>query len=261
MPPAWVADIFATFMLVVAAVSAARLVAARPWRRGAVVVDTDVSQLLTAIAMAGVLASGLAILGNTAWAVVFGVLTAWFAYRVVRDARVNGARALAGDQSAPHLAHGAAMLYMFLALTTMSGSSMAGMAPGTTMQGLRFPTLAFVFALILIGYTVWDLDQMHGFMRALAAAVTLPRQPALAGATGGTGNTETAAAAFSGSAAGGGAVANSSASPTGTERMPSNGVKESGRSRAADVALLPGITVGCRIALGVTMALMLFLMI
>jgi hypothetical protein len=102
---------------------------------------------------------------------------------------------------------------------------------------------------------------MHGFRRALAAAVTLPRQSALVGATAGMGDTETSAAAFSGSAAGGGAAANPPASPTGTERAPSNGVKGSGRSRAADVALLPGITVGCRITLGVTMALMLFLMI
>jgi uncharacterized membrane protein YfcA len=131
MPPAWVTDIFAALMLVVAAVSAARLVAARPWRRGAVVVDTDVSQLLTAIAMAGMLASGLATFRNAAWAVVFGVLTAWFAYRVVRDARVNGARALAGDQCAPHLAHGAAMLYMFLATTTVAMAGMPGMSAST----------------------------------------------------------------------------------------------------------------------------------
>jgi hypothetical protein len=255
MPPAWITDIFAALMLVVAAVSAVRLVSARPWRRGAVVVDTDISQLLTAIAMAGILASGLATLGNTAWAVVFGVLTAWFAYRVVRDSRTSGVRALAGDQCAPHLVHGAAMLYMFLAVTTMSGAGMPGMAPGATMQMLRYPTLSFVFAIILIGYTVWDLDQLHGFKRALAVAVTLPRQSALAGAAAGMGHTETSAGAVSG--------ANPPASPTGigTERAPSTGVKGSGRSRAADVALLPEITVGCRIALGVTMALMLFLMI
>ena len=35
MTPAWILDIFAAIMLVVAAVSAARLVAARPWQRGA----------------------------------------------------------------------------------------------------------------------------------------------------------------------------------------------------------------------------------
>ena len=35
MTPAWILDIFAAVMLVVAAVSAARLVVARPWRQGA----------------------------------------------------------------------------------------------------------------------------------------------------------------------------------------------------------------------------------
>ena len=35
MTPAWILDIFAAVMLVVAAVSAVRLVAARPWQQGA----------------------------------------------------------------------------------------------------------------------------------------------------------------------------------------------------------------------------------
>ena len=41
---------------------------------------------------------------------------------------------------------------------------MAGMggASGSAMQTLAYPTLAFVFALILIGYSVWDLDQLSG---------------------------------------------------------------------------------------------------
>jgi hypothetical protein len=41
MTPAWLLDAVAAIMLAVAAVSAARLAAARPWRRGAVVIDTD----------------------------------------------------------------------------------------------------------------------------------------------------------------------------------------------------------------------------
>ena len=40
MTPAWILDIFAAIMLVVAAVSAARLLEARPWQRGAVITDT-----------------------------------------------------------------------------------------------------------------------------------------------------------------------------------------------------------------------------
>ena len=123
MTPAWILDIFAAIMLVVAAVSAARLVAARPWQRGAVVTDTDVSHLLMGIAMAGMLAPSLTTLPNDAWAVVFGVLTAWFGYRVVRDYPANGARALAVGHCAPHLVHSAAMVYMFLAITAPAAAA------------------------------------------------------------------------------------------------------------------------------------------
>jgi len=55
MIPSWILDIFAAIMLVVAAVSAARLVVARPWRRGtrrAALADIDLAHLLMAIAMA-----------------------------------------------------------------------------------------------------------------------------------------------------------------------------------------------------------------
>jgi hypothetical protein len=209
MPPAWLDGVFAVLMLAVAAVSAARLAAARPWRRSGVVVDTDVAHLLMGIAMAGMLASGLATLPDTAWAAVFAVLAGWFAGRLVRGVRAGGVRALAGGHCAPHLVHSAAMLYMVLAVTTVTGSpmpamgSMAGMAgmggsPGPTMRMLSYPTVAFACALILIGYTVWDLDQLQAFRR---------------------------------------------------------------RSGEAGAVLSPGITVGCRIVTGATMALMLLLMI
>ena len=127
MTPAWILDLLAALMLVVAAVSAARLVAARPWRHGSVIVDTDIAHLLMAIAMAGMLASSLQTLPDTAWEVIFGVMIAWYAFRVVRDAQANGVRALAGGHCAPHLVHSGAMLYMFLAMTSVSGA-MAGMA-------------------------------------------------------------------------------------------------------------------------------------
>ena len=144
MIPAWILDIFAAVMLVVAAVSAARLVAARPWRPGAVVLDTDVAHLLMAIAMAGMLVGSLRTLPDGAWEVVFGVLTAWFGYRVVRDARASGVRALAGGHCAPHLVHSAAMLYMFLALAAPAAGGADGRHgrvrdadPGLSHPGVR----------------------------------------------------------------------------------------------------------------------------
>src|SRR5580698_5552788 len=105
MTPAWIFDLLGALMLVVAAVSAARLAAARPWQHGSVIVDTDIAHLLMAVAMAGMLVSSLRTLPSTVWEVVFGVLIAWYGVRVVRDAQANGVRALAGGHCAPHLVH------------------------------------------------------------------------------------------------------------------------------------------------------------
>jgi len=120
-----------------------------------------------AIAMAGTLTPALPTLPSGVWEVIFGVLTAWFAYRVARDAQVSGFRALAGGHCAPHLIHAAAMLDMFLALTAPAAhgtggmSAMGGAAAGT-MGTLGVPALAFVFTLLLVGYSIWDLDQLSG---------------------------------------------------------------------------------------------------
>jgi hypothetical protein len=258
MTPAWVLDILAALMLAVAAVSAARLGLARPWRKGAVVTDTDVSHLLMGIAMAGMLASSLATLPNAAWEVIFALLTAWFGYRVLRDARSNGARALAGGHCAPHLVHSAAMLYMFLALAAPApgGAGMGGMGGGPAMQALKYPTLAFVFALILIGYTIWDLDQLSGnrYSRAGAslslAGVPAASVPVLAG-------TEPRTLAS-------GAVLSGNAAQTAAPAGPADaGAAAAGTALAGGPAWLlsAGTTVGCRIAMGATMAFMLLIMI
>jgi hypothetical protein len=263
MTPAWILDIFAVLTLVVSAVSAARLVAARPWRRGAVVTDTDVSHLLMGIAMAGMLVSSLTTLSSGAWEVIFGLLTVWFGYRVVRDARANGVRALAGGHCAPHLAHSAAMLYMFLGLAAPAaggGSGMAGMggSSGSAMRALEYPTLAFVFALILAGYTVWDLDRLSGRRYSLASvSVSLAGAapagvPAMAGA-------EPSAVAFAAAAAAVPAAV-PAAAPAGPA-VADGGSPRSGRPSARDLLLADGTTVGCRIAMGVSMAFMLLIMI
>lgn len=233
MTPAWLLDIVAALMLVVAAVSAARLLAARPWQHGAVVIDTDVAHLLMALAMAGTLTASLTTLPAAAWEVIFGLLTVWFAVRMLVDARANGVRALAGGHCAPHLVHSAAMLYMFLALTARGAglggmSAMAGMSggPGAGMS-LRVPTLAFVFALILVGYSIWDLDQLSGRRYTFA-----PARVSLAGAA----------------VAGGPAVAAAGPRPAVLPGSP-----------AAGFLLSPAVTVGARITMGAAMVFMLII--
>ena len=192
MIPSWILDIFAAIMLVVAAVSAARLVAVRPWRHGAraALTDIDIAHLLMALAMAGMLVASLQTLPNGAWSVIFAAMTVWFGYRVFRDAQVSGVRALAGGHCAPHLIHAAAMLYMFMAFTAPAAhgsGGIGGMAGGMSGMGtLQLPILAFVFALLLIGYSIWDLDQLSGpgasGHYSFAATRMAPMGPVLVGA-------------------------------------------------------------------------------
>ncbi len=262
MTPAWILDIFAALMLAVAAISAARLVEARPWQGGSAFFDTDVSHLLMGIAMAGMLASSLTTLSNAAWVVIFAVLTAWFAVRVVVDARANGVRALAGGHCAPHLVHSGAMVYMFGALgaSAAGGSGMSGMGGASGMQTLRYPTLAFVLALILIGYSIWDIDQLSGRRYSTSRLRVAPVRvaaavPAMAGAEPATltlASSQAAAAAAVDGAPSGSAAAQVA--------VPDASVTAGG-STPAGILFSPAATIGCRIAMGVTMALMLLLII
>jgi hypothetical protein len=271
--PGWLLGIFAAIMLVVAAVAAARLGAARPWRRGAARAgsDVDVAHLLMGIAMAGMLAARLSSLPAGAWEVVFAVATGWFAWRVAGDARGRGAAALAGGHYAPHLVHSAAMLYMFAALTRPvtagGGSVMAGMGGAAGgVSTLQVPTLALAFALLLAGYAVWDLDQLASGGRASPDPESLRPRPRYAGDTGapagpGPANPApalAAAAADLGLSAAGGVPGGAPAAvqPDIGARAP-----QIGRAEFASRMLAPQAATGSRIAMSVTMALMLVIMI
>jgi hypothetical protein len=226
--------------------------------------------LLMAIAMAGMLTASLRTLPNGAWSVIFAVMTAWFGYRVVRDSQVSGIRALAGGHCAPHLVHAGAMLYMFIAFTAPAahGSGMSGMAGGMSGMGtLQLPTLALLFALALVGYSIWDLDQLSGpgtsGHYSLAAARVAPPGPVLAG----VGATAAAARATAGPGA-------AAISPATSATVAAEPVAEpvAGSAEIAHVPpasgpadgtglLAPWVATGCRIAMGITMAFMLVIMI
>jgi len=164
--PAWILGTFAAVMLLVAEVSAAQLVIARAWtRRGGTNADIAVSHLLMGIAMTGILVPGLSTLPSAAWEVVFAVMTAWFAWCLRRESRGRGAAAVAGGHYAPHLVHSAAMLYMFAALAGPSVSAAGGMSGMSGMAGGPsggMPVLALIFALLLIAFTIHDLDRPAG---------------------------------------------------------------------------------------------------
>jgi len=282
MSPVWLLDAFAALMLAVAAVSAARLVAARPWRRGVVTVDSDGAHLLMATAMAGMLAPGLRTLPDRVWEVIFGLLAVWFAVRVARDARANGVPALAGGHCAPHLVHSCSMVYMFAAMTTAVGaagmSDMGGMPGdvGSAMMTLRYPLLALVFAFVLAGYSIWDLDQVSGRRYRLEAprvslAGVAPGVgvPALAAASGRPG---TVGAASEGVAVAGVAVEAEGVPATYGAGWAAGGGEAAGERVTAGVSdragagsraflLSPAVTIGGRVAMGVAMAFMLIIAI
>jgi Domain of unknown function (DUF5134) len=265
--PAWILDIFAAVMLLVATVSAGQLSVARAWTRaGARDADIAGSHLLMGIAMAGMLVTGLRTLPNVGWELVFAVMTAWFAWCLGRESRGRGAGALVRGHHAPHLVHSAAMLYMFAALTgpaSGGGPAMPGMTGGPAggAQTLHAPTLALVFVLLLIAYTVRDLDRQacaDGYFHVVGRRFT-PAEPALATAG-------AAGPASAGLPAGtGGAVATATqpraARAVSTAAVPGTEPAEPAEPVAERLLLSPAAVKGCRVAMGVTMAFMLVIMI
>jgi len=272
MTPSWILDILAAVMLLVAAVSAGRLLVSRPWAGSAGDADIDVAHLLMGIAMAGMLVASLSTLPNDVWDVIFAVLTGWFGWRVYRESRGEGARVLADGCHMPHLVHSAAMLYMFVAIgaPAAAGGGMGAMGGGgSAMQTLEAPVVAFIFALWLIGYVVLDLDRLTGPGHArgsyFAPPAVVPAHAALVGATAGSGAVGLAAASAA-PAGSGGSVATAPAGATGPGQPAAGGDGTGAGSgvpadSARTILLGPKVAAGCRIAMGVTMAFMLIIMI
>ena len=187
MTPSWLLDLLAVIMLTVAAVTATRILARPllpelPWRPGQAATSVDLANVLMGISMAGMFTASLATLPTAAWEVVFGLLTAWFAYRAWADTR--SVRGITADRCTLHVVHSAAMLYAFLALgTAPSGSgAMAGMSGAAAMSTLSHPTVAGAFVVLLVGYSVWDLNQLSGGRYRLASVAT-PATAAVPAAT------------------------------------------------------------------------------
>ena len=304
--PGWILDIFAAVMLLVAAVSAGQLVVARAWtRQGMGDADIAGSHLLMGIAMAGMLVAGLSTLPNAAWEAIFAVMTAWFAWSLWRETPGLGAGALARGHHAPHLVHSAAMCYAFAALAgpaSSGGSGTAGMAGASSsgLQTLKLPTLALVFVLALVAYTVRDLDRRasaDGYFHVVGRRFA-PAGPALATAgpadAGGTYPGVPAQSAGSGYTAvtnvarhRAAPVAQAPAADADSTRADStradstradstradsaradHGRADSTRAdcgradtTTARLLLAPGVVKACRVAMGVTMAFMLVIMI
>jgi hypothetical protein len=224
--PVWLTGSFAALMLTVATYCAGRLAVARRWQRPTEL-DTDAGHVLMGVAMAGMLVARLRLLPAATWEAVFAVGAAWFAWRLLQSRRAPAAswRCL---HPAPHLVECAAMLYMFYAATPLTArpaaAGMAGLTPS------RFSVLALLMALFMVGYVVLVADRLP--LRPPALAVT----PAI--------STPLAAPA-------------PLATPAPTDApAPTGHILASSRPYLA-----PRCAALCKIAMGLTMAYMLVLML
>jgi hypothetical protein len=180
--PGWLNGIFAGAMLIVAAYSAGRLVAARAWSRP-IHRDVDVAHVLMGTAMAGMLVSDLSPIPSGVWEVVFSALAVWFLWRCYQFVVNPGSETYYHEhvhrlsRRVIHLVMSLAMLYMYMATVpseVRSGGSMAmGAATGTTAD---FALLPAGFVLALIVSAIWQLDAIG---RLSLSAHQVRRIPAL----------------------------------------------------------------------------------
>jgi hypothetical protein len=191
--PSWLADTLAVVMVVIAAYCFSRLVAAWRWQRRTDY-DVDGVHVFMGVAMAGMLVPRLNPFWDSGWEVIFGAATAWFAWQTIRGYRNElavGRRWVVYHFQ--HVVACGAMLYMFLAVApARAGGSASGMAMGgSSGSATRFPTLALVLTLALVGYVIWTADVFTSLpavsaLRAMTVPVSAMVAPALAvGATSG----------------------------------------------------------------------------
>lgn len=163
--PGWLADILAAVVLVVAAFSAARLIAARGrQRRGEA--DADGMHVVMGVAMAGMLTPALSFAPKALWLTVFAAAGAWFGGQFLRTRRGQAAGPWRCPHPLPHLIECAAMVFMFAlpatalsatgeAATGPAGGGMGGMGTALTGAAAGFSPLTLLLAVFMVGYVMW----------------------------------------------------------------------------------------------------------
>ena len=174
--PVWLTGSFAALMLTVATYCAGRLAVTRRWQRPTEL-DTDAGHVLMGLAMAGLLVARLRIMPAATWEAVFAVGTAWFAWQLVKSRRRTAPASWRCLHPAPHLVECAAMLYMFFAATPLTARAAAGMAGPAPS---RFSVLALLMALFMVAYVVRVADRLPLRSPALAPAPAISAPAPLA---------------------------------------------------------------------------------
>lgn len=169
--PVWLSGVFAAVMLAITVYCAGRLIAAAAWRRESEL-DADGMHLFMGAAMAGALAPELSVVTPGVWETVFAVTAAWFAGQVVRVRRGDSAGRWRCPHPVPHLAESLAMVYMLAAARAPApgggntGAAMPGM--GAVAGMARFPVVAVMLALFMVGYVAWLGDRLISVSRPAA---------------------------------------------------------------------------------------------
>ena len=186
--PSWLAGVLAAVMIATAGYCASRLIIARAQRRRDER-DVDLVHTVMGVAMAGMLVSWLNPLPDGVWAVMFGAATGWFGWRAWRG-RQHRTDASDSDLSphrhhVPHLVMCGAMVYMLLAAGAVTSATHPGMAMGGPAATGRFPLLALVLAVFMVGYVMWQADRLPARAQPstprTAPALTLALVPLAAG--------------------------------------------------------------------------------
>jgi hypothetical protein len=235
--PFWLAGLLAVIMIATSAYCASRLVIARAHRRRDER-DVDLVHMVMGVAMAGMLVSWLNPLPDRVWAAMFGAAAGWFGWRAWAGRRAPAATAGAGrpphGHHVPHLVMCGAMVYMLLAARAVTAGAGIGPAMGGTAAAGRFPVLALILAVFMVGYVMWQADRLPGLARAAAGR---PRSPV-----------PVTTVAVS-TAAGAGPASQPAAITPGLPASP------------APRVLSPRLAACCQIAMAVTMGYMLILML
>jgi hypothetical protein len=224
-------------MIVTSAYCASRLVIARAARRPEER-DVDLVHMVMGVAMAGMLVSWLNPLPDRVWAAMFGAAAGWFGWRARPGRQAPAAAAGDGRPShghhVPHLVMCGAMVYMLLAARAVTAGAGIGPAMGGTAAAGRFPVLALILAVFMVGYVMWQADRLPALARA-AAGRPGPPVP-------------------------GTAVALSAAAGAGPAAQPAVTAPDLPAGPAPRV-LSPRLAACCQIAMAVTMGYMLILML
>jgi hypothetical protein len=233
--PSWLAYTFAALMIAVSVYCLGRLVLARRLGRRNHT-DVNIAHVLMGFAMVGMLVPDWNVLPVGLWEVVFAVMAIYFLYFTVLHVANNG---LLASPASDHVAHplihmvmACSMLYMYwLGMPMSSSDHMMGMSmSGAPSTG--DPLLTAFLAIVLLVSAIRQLDVIGRFSPSRTGSRTLALSTVGAGS----------------------APTNGSGSATGNGAAPME-------THALEPLLAPRLEVACHIAMCVTMAYMLLLMV